>query len=76
MPDRNALPVTLFIDEMPSLLRMDILETGSPPAAAMACGSDSSPKTGEIEKIHKEAASSMVKQCAARLYMNPDGAKG
>lgn len=65
--------MTFFINEMRGLLRKFHEVPGSPPAGAMACGFGSTSKAREIEKMYKKAASSTVKQCAARLYANPDG---
>lgn len=76
VPNRKAPMVTFFIDEMPTLKRMDILEKG------LATGRGYNVRfwffaqaLSQIEDIYKVAAESMVEQCAARIYMNPSESK-
>ncbi|WP_213290543.1 type IV secretory system conjugative DNA transfer family protein [Bradyrhizobium sp. sGM-13] len=71
-PNSSAPKVTFFIDEMPQLQRMDVLERG------LATGRGYGVRfwffaqdSGQLERIYKDSASSMLDQCAVRIYMNP-----
>lgn len=76
VPVDNAKPVTFFIDEMPRLERMDVLETG------LATGRGYGVRfwffaqdMTQLDGIYKETASGMVDMCAARIHMNPTESK-
>lgn len=76
VPVDGAKPVTFFIDEMPRLERMDVLETG------IATGRGYGVRfwffaqdMTQLDGIYKETASGMVDMCAARIHINPTESK-
>lgn len=76
VPVDDAKPVTFFIDEMPRLERMDVLETG------LATGRGYGVRfwffaqdMSQMDGIYKETAGGMVDMCAARIHMNPTETK-
>jgi len=71
-PSRTVPAVTFFLDEMPRLKRMDILETGLATGRGYGVRFWMFAQTmSQLDEIYKEAAPGMVEMCAARIYMNP-----
>ncbi|MET4232625.1 type IV secretion system protein VirD4 [Bradyrhizobium sp. LA6.10] len=76
VPDRQAPAVTFFLDEMPRLQRMDVLETGLSTGQGYGVrfwffAQDMS----QLDDIYKQAAPGMVDMCAARIHMSPTESK-
>ncbi|MGM4924500.1 type IV secretory system conjugative DNA transfer family protein [Tardiphaga sp. 804_B3_N1_9] len=71
-PESNTIPVTFFLDELPRLGRMDVLEEALDAGRGygvrlwMFCQN-----TGQLQTTYPNAQG-MMSNCAVRCFMNPD----
>lgn len=72
VPDASALPVTFFLDELPRLGRMDVVEEGLDVGRGYGLRFWLfAQNLGQLETAYPNA-DGMMANCAVRCFMNPD----